>query len=96
MAGYWEAFWKQGRGRRARALQEDEKSGGYDDRDANPIIESPWKPLIFLVLRMLPRMIDSFCKNTVGGVSKTGFTLSVMQIVVLAACLMGFAREGTT
>jgi len=45
---------------------------------------------------MLPRMIDAFGKNTIGGVSKTGFTLSVMQIVVLAVCLMGFAYEGAT
>jgi len=51
----------------------------------------PGSPLIFLVLRMLPRMIDAFYKNAEGGVSKTGFTSSVMQIVVVAVCLSGFA-----
>jgi len=40
---------------------------------------------------MLPRMIDAFYKNAEGGVSKTGFTSSVMQIVVVAVCLSGFA-----
>ena len=49
-----------------------------------------------LVLLMLPRMVDAFCKNTIGGASETGLTLSVMQIVVLAVCLMGFVQEGAT
>ena len=47
------------------------------------------------VLRMLPRMIDAFCENTVGGVSKTGFAL-VMQIGVVAVCLSAFADESAT
>jgi hypothetical protein len=38
-------------------------------------------------------MIDAFCKNTEDGVSKTGFTSSVMQIVVVAVRLSGFAGE---
>lgn len=40
-------------------------------------------------------MIDAFCENTVGGVSKTGFAL-VMQIGVVAVCLSAFADESAT